>query len=183
MPFTEIPPTGMEAGLRLNWLYAQQQYAYERVHNYPKQQRTKDNIMPSTYQFTKVNSPIEDVWEVIKLFHKLDWAPKVISSIEPIGDIQDGAVGAKRLINGVFPETLKEIDEEKYLIRYSIDDGPSPISSQDVSEYIDTIQLLKTEKDDVTKIEWSSSWVADDDSAVEFTKEIYKVFLDSRIQI
>ncbi len=135
--------------------------------------------MPSTYQYTTVNASIEEVWNVIRPFHKLDWAPEVISSVEPINSIQDGVVGAKRLVNGVFPETLKEIDDECFLIRYSIEDGPSPISSQDVSEYMDTIQLRRTEKEGVTKIEWSSSWTADNDSAVEFTQGIYKAFLNA----
>lgn len=135
--------------------------------------------MPSTYQFTTVNAPIEEVWQVIKPFYRLDWAPDVVSSIEVLNHLPDGAIGAKRLINGVFPETLKEINEDKFIIRYSIDDGPSPLSSQDVSNYHDIIALHRTENGNATKIEWSSSWIADNNDAMEFVEGIYKVFLAS----
>ena len=89
--------------------------------------------MGKTYQSITINSPIEKVWETVKDFHDMSWAPNVVSKLEKVGGFSGDQVGSKRVLNEAFHETLHELDEENYSIRYSIDEGPSPISSSEVN--------------------------------------------------
>lgn len=130
--------------------------------------------MPSTYQSNIINAPIEKVWQTIRNFHDLSsCAPNVVSSCESVGDTAGTEVGAKRVLNGAFHETLKEIDDGAHLIRYSIDDGPDPVSPAIVSNYTGEIKLTPVTMQDTTLIEWSSSWDSDEDEAVSFCHNIY----------
>ncbi len=61
--------------------------------------------MKSTYQSIVINAPIETVWERVKDFHNLSWAPNVITNCVNSGDEKGTEVGAKRILNGVFHET------------------------------------------------------------------------------
>jgi hypothetical protein len=45
-------------------------------------------------------------------------------------------VRARRVLNGAFHETLVEVKEDDRTFAYSIDDGPSPVSKADVSNYV-----------------------------------------------
>ncbi len=135
--------------------------------------------MLSTYQSTVINASLADVWERVSDFHNLSWASKVISECEKVGDIGGREVGARRLLNGVFHETLTHIGEEEHVIEYSIDDGPSPISQDEVRNYRGLIQLkpVTEVEGDLTFIEWSSSWESDSEEAVEFCHGIYVALL------
>ncbi|MCK5395150.1 MAG: SRPBCC family protein, partial [Gammaproteobacteria bacterium] len=84
--------------------------------------------MPETNQSIDINAPISDVWAKLNNFHNFSWAPNVITSVDKVGDIDGGQVGAKRVLNSAFHETLVEIDNNNYSLKYSIDDGPSPVS-------------------------------------------------------
>ena len=133
--------------------------------------------MPSTYQSNVIKLPVEKVWLAISDFHDMSWAPNVIMSCEPVGDKLGNDVGAKRILNGAFHETLQEVDEKEHCIRYSIDDGPEPVSSTDVKNYIGEIRLTPVTMQDTTLIEWSSSWDSDKDEAVTFCHNIYAALL------
>jgi len=116
--------------------------------------------MPSTYQFKDIDAPIPEVWSNFHIFHNLSWAPNAITSIEKIGGIDGGKVGAKRILNNAFHETLVEIDNSEYMLKYSIDDddGPSPVSKEEVSNYYGVIKLSPSTENNKTHVEWSSSW-------------------------
>ncbi|CAA6824555.1 MAG: Polyketide cyclase [uncultured Thiotrichaceae bacterium] len=135
--------------------------------------------MPSTYQSIVVNAPIEAVWDTVKNFHDFSWAPAVIESCEVVGDATGLEVGAKRVLNGAFEETLVELDDEIHKVRYSIDNGPSPVSSSDVKNYFGTLRLRSSTIDNKTLVEWGSVWDSDSDEAVEFCHGIYVALLQS----
>jgi len=131
--------------------------------------------MPGTSQSIVINTPIDNVWAKFGSFHELPWAPNVITSIEQVGDIPGTEVGAKRILNGAFHETLLAVDADNHTIKYSIDDGPSPVSKEEVSNYVGTIKLSPA--DDRTLVEWTSNWDSNAEDAVEFCHGIYVAML------
>lgn len=135
--------------------------------------------MPATYQSIVVNAPVQKVWDTVKDFHDLSWAPNVISSCDAVGNHSGNEIGAKRVLNGVFKETLVEVDTEVHKVRYSIDDGPSPVSASDVSNYYGTLQLRSSTLDGKTFVEWSSEWESSSEEAVEFCHQIYVALLQA----
>ena len=88
-----------------------------------------------TYQSIKVAARAGQVWPTVHDFHDFSWST-TITSCETIGSKLGDVVGAQRLLNGAFAETLVEHNDGTYTMRYSIDDGPNPVSAGDVKEYI-----------------------------------------------
>ncbi|MCU7812358.1 MAG: hypothetical protein KZQ77_14160 [Candidatus Thiodiazotropha sp. (ex Notomyrtea botanica)] len=86
-------------------------------------------------------------------------------------------VGVKRILNDVFHETLVEYRPGSYYLKYSIDDGPSPVSCDEVSNYYGIVQLTRLPGDEGTQVEWSSSWDSKSKDAVEFCHTIYLALL------
>jgi hypothetical protein len=136
----------------------------------------KDKQMPSTHQSVTISTPIENVWKKLSDFHHMAWASKVLSSVEKVGDTGGDEIGAKRVLNGAFHETLTKFDPANYRLEYSIDDGPSPVSKDEVSNYIGVIQLNTSQEGDTTVV-WSSSWESNSEDAVEFCHGIYVALL------
>ncbi|TNG00585.1 MAG: SRPBCC family protein [Gammaproteobacteria bacterium] len=134
--------------------------------------------MPETNQSIDINAPIYDVWAKLNNFHDFSWAPNVITSVDKVGDIDGGQVGAKRILNNAFHETLVEIDNNNYSLKYSIDDGPSPVSKNDVSNYFGSINLSTSGDNDQTHVSWTSSWESNSEDAVEFCHGIYVALLN-----
>jgi hypothetical protein len=134
--------------------------------------------MPTTHQSKDIEAPISEVWAKFNNFHHLSWAPNVITNVEKVGSIDGGKVGAKRIINNAFHETLVEIDHDRHMLRYSIDDGPSPVSKEEVSNYYGIVTLSPTEKNNRTLVEWSSSWESNAEDVVEFCHGIYVALLN-----
>lgn len=134
--------------------------------------------MPVTNQSKVINADINKVWARFSDFHDLAWASKVITKVEKVGDIDGGQVGAKRFLNDAFHETLLEIDSDNKVLRYSIDDGPSPLSKDEVSNYEGLVKLSLDTESGGTLVEWSSSWESNSEDAVEFCHDIYVALLD-----
>ena len=134
--------------------------------------------MPETNQSVDIKAPISDVWAKLNNFHDFSWAPNVITSVDKVGDIDGGQVGAKRILNNAFHETLVEIDNNNYSLKYSIDDGPSPVSKNDVSNYFGSINLSSSEDNNQTHVSWTSSWESNSEDAVEFCHGIYVALLN-----
>ena len=134
--------------------------------------------MPSTKQSIVINAPIDRVWIKFSNFHDFSWAPNVITNVEKVGNKDGDEVGAKRVLNNVFHETLIEYDAEGYSLRYSIDDGPSPVSKGEVSNYIGVVKLSAPPGNGGTVVEWSSSWESNTEEAVDFCHGIYVALLD-----
>lgn len=135
--------------------------------------------MGKTYQSTVVDAPADEVWSVLRDFHDLSWAPDVIESCEALGAESGDEVGARRRLNGVFEETLRELSDRDRTLRYSIDEGPSPVSSDDVDDYVGTVRVRPVTDRGASFVEWSSRWDGNDEEAAEFCHGIYVALLRS----
>ncbi len=133
--------------------------------------------MLTTNQSIVVDAPIADVWSRFSDFHDLSWAPNVMTQVDKVGSIDGGSPGAKRILNNAFHETLIEINNDEYFLKYSIDDGPSPVSKDEVDNYVGVVRLSPAEDGSGTLVEWSSSWDSKVDDAVEFCHGIYVALL------
>ncbi len=134
-------------------------------------------VMGQTYQSTVIKAPVEKVWKKLRNFHDMSWASGVIDKCEPVGELKGNQIGAKRLLNDVFHETLLALSEVDRSVKYSIDEGPSPISSKDIKGYVGSIRVLPATEDNATFVEWSSSWHGNDEPAHEFCHPIYVALL------
>ncbi|NOQ14375.1 MAG: SRPBCC family protein [Methyloprofundus sp.] len=133
--------------------------------------------MPQCYQSIIVHAPFEKVWDTIKDFHDMSWASPVIEQCDAVGDFSGTEIGAKRVLNAAFHETLLECNEVEHRIRYSIDDGPSPVSANEVKNYIGLIQLKSVTLTGDTFVEWSSNWESNSEQARDFCHQIYVALL------
>lgn len=133
--------------------------------------------MGKTYQSIVINAPVEKVWKKLSDFYDMSWAAGVIDKCEKAGEFQGNQVGAKRILNDAFHETLLEVSEIDRTIRYSIDQGPSPISQDEIKGYIGAIRVSPVTEDKATYVEWSSSWTGNDAAGEEFCRPIYVALL------
>ncbi|SFR53685.1 Polyketide cyclase / dehydrase and lipid transport [Marinobacter daqiaonensis] len=134
--------------------------------------------MGKTYQSIVIDKPAEQVWEKLRNFHDLSWAPKSIEKAEAVGDTPGDTVGAKRILNDAFHETLRQINDAESELEYSIDDGPSPVSSKEVSNYQGVVRVRPvTESKEGSFVEWYSSWQGNDEDAADFCHDIYASLL------
>lgn len=125
-------------------------------------------------QLNSVNASIGKVWEVMKDFHKVSWGDKVITKIDIVGEVPGTEVGAKRILNGAFHETLLSVDSQNFSFSYSNDDGPGPVSKDSVSNYVGKVSLYPITDSGKTFVEWISTYESDSDSTVgDFCNPIY----------
>ena len=136
--------------------------------------------MGSCYNTSVINAPIASVWAKIRNFHNMDWAAGVITSVEVVGDLPGHVPGAGRVLNEAFHETLRSLSDEDYSLSYTIDDGPGPVSKDEVSDYLGEVRLIPITENDATLIEWKSSYESKADDAVgEFCNPIYRALLQA----
>lgn len=134
--------------------------------------------MGKCYQKIEIEAPIKKVWDTVSDFHDLSWAPDVVSSVDKLGDKPGDEVGAGRILNGVFHETLTVLDHVNHTFSYSIDDGPGPVASDAVSDYVGTVKL--TESAGGCLVEWSSAFQSKNENEVaDFCNSIYVALLNS----
>tara|TARA_R110000868_G_scaffold124777_1_gene329620 strand:- start:21 stop:440 length:420 start_codon:yes stop_codon:yes gene_type:complete len=130
------------------------------------------------YNKIEINALPSKVWETIADFHNGSWAPGVITSLDAVGDKKGNEIGAKRILNGAFHETLTKVDADKLTFTYSINDGPGPVSKDAVSNYVGVVKLSASENG--TLVEWSSSFdSANENEVVEFCDPIYQALLSA----
>lgn len=134
--------------------------------------------MGTTYQSVHVHAPIHLAWDKIKNFHKMDWTDGFITKLETVGDLAETEIGARRILNEAFHETLQSFSPEEYTFTYSIDDGPSPVSKSEIKNYIGRVKLYPITQSNTTFVEWSSSWDGDE-TACDFCSGIYTALLDA----
>ena len=134
--------------------------------------------MGKTYQTAVINAPVDQVWNKIKNFHDLSWASGVVEKCEAVGSKPGDQIGAKRILNDAFHETLVELSELDKSFKYSIDDGPAPVSKDDVKDYIGAVRLFPITENDTCFIEWSSNWEAPKNEACDFCHNIYVALLN-----
>ncbi len=133
--------------------------------------------MPSCYQSIIVNAPVDTVWDTVKNFHDMSWAANVITQCEAVGEKPGTEAGAKRILNAAFHETLITCNDQERRVRYSIDEGPSPVSSAEVSHYIGDLHLIPVTLNNATFVEWGSSWESKSEDAAGFCQQIYVALL------
>lgn len=130
-----------------------------------------------------LNSPVDTVWATLRNFHDLSWSANVVTDVKVVGDAGPTDVGAKRVLNDAFHETLRLLDDDNRLIRYSIDDGPGPTASGNVSDYIGEVRVMPItvgSDGDQTVVIWTSNWASENGeggSVAEFCDPIYQGLL------
>ena len=117
--------------------------------------------MGQCYNSTVVDSAIEETWAVIRNFYELGWATGVVTKMEKVGDVDGDTPGARRILNDAFHETLRSIDDETYAFSYSIDNGPGPVATDVVSNYLGTVSLHAVTDSGQTFVVWTSSYESD----------------------
>lgn len=134
--------------------------------------------MAKCYNTITVNAPVEEVWSAVRNFHRLPWATGVIESVEAVGVLGGDQIGAKRVLNGVFHETLLGLSDVQRLVEYSIDDGPGPVARDQVRNYVGRLELRPITADNGTFAEWSSTYESADSASVgELCNPIYQALL------
>ena len=124
-----------------------------------------------------IDSPADTVWSTVRDFHDVSWASGVLRSCEAVGAKTGDQVGAKRILNGVFHETLVQLSDTRRTLRYTLDEGPSPVSSDDIANYVSRLRVFRITEGGGAFVEWSSSWDAKDDAACDFCHVIYVALL------
>ena len=89
---------------------------------------TEAKATGSTFQEIEINAAADTVWQAIRSFHDMGWAPNVITSLDVVGDKSSDEAGAGRGLNGVVQEKLRTMDDEAKTRTSSIGDGPQTLS-------------------------------------------------------
>jgi len=130
------------------------------------------------YNSTVISASVNDVWALFRNFHDMSWAEGVITKTEPVGDAAGHEIGAKRILNDAFHETLRVLDDESHTVE-CIDDGPDAVSKENVQGYIGKVRVLPVTDDEATFVEWSSNWTSGGEGTAEFCSPIYRALLDA----
>lgn len=134
--------------------------------------------MGKTNQSITINTRPENVWNAIRNFHDMSWAPNVITDVKPVGSKPGNQTGSARILNGVFHETLLELNNKQKTFSYSIDDGPTPLSKDEINNYIGKVTVKQAIDGKNTQVEWTSTWENNDEPVYEFCHNIYIALLD-----
>lgn len=133
----------------------------------------------SCYNSTVINAPVEQVWEKLRNFHDMSWASAVIQNCDAVGSKGGSDIGAQRILNGVFHETLKTLDDDAMSLSYSIDDGPEAVSKNNVKGYIGKVQVFPVTDANASFVLWTSSWESSGGGVAEFCNPIYRALLSA----
>jgi len=132
--------------------------------------------MGQCYNNIEIPKPRALVWRTISHFHDLSWAPNVVTTVSKVGEVDESFIGAKRILNEVFHETLVKFEPLNFTFSYSIDDGPGPTAKDMINNYIGVVKL--TDLGEVCLVEWSSNFESDNENAVaDFCNPIYQALL------
>jgi len=130
------------------------------------------------YNSIVIDAPAENVWDVLRNFHELSWARNVITKVEIVGDKPFFEVGAKRILNGNFYETLLAFDNHAKKYSYSIDDGPGVVSKDNVKGYVGELTVFPVTENNSTFVLWTSKWDSEKEKGVaEFCNPLYEALL------
>jgi hypothetical protein len=129
----------------------------------------------SCYNSTVIAAPADEVWKALSNFHDMSWSTNVIENLEGEGDPSEA--GAKRVLNGVFFETLISCDDAERTLTYSIDDGPDAVSKDRVQGYVGEVRVFPVTADDTTFVLWTSKWDWCEGGVEEFCNPIYRALL------
>lgn len=121
-----------------------------------------------------INAPADKVWNALKNFHDLSWSKNVINKVEVVGDKSNDEIGAKRILNEAFHETLISLDHEAQKFTYSIDDGPAAVSKDNVDGYVGEVTVFSVTENNTSFVLWTSTWKsAKEEGVAELCNPIY----------
>lgn len=130
------------------------------------------------YNSVVIEATPDKVWEVLKDFHELSWAKNVVSKVDIVGNKSSKEIGAKRILNDAFHETLLSLDNKARIFTYSIDDGPAAVSKNNVEGYIGEVTVFPISENNTSFVIWSSHWKsAKEDNVADFCNPIYHAIL------
>jgi len=129
------------------------------------------------YNSAVIEASDDQVWAVLRNFHDFSWCPDVIEKVEKLGSAENDQIGAMRVLNNAFHETLVALDDQAKSLRYSIDDGPEPVSKEKVSGYVGQIRVFPITDTDSTFVLWTSTWESSEGGVKEFCDPIYQALL------
>jgi len=134
--------------------------------------------MGNCYNSTVVNAPIDTVWETVRDFHNMTWAQGMNLKVDAVGNLKGDQVGAVRIINELFHETLVEISDRHHSLTYQITDGPGAVARDAVKNYYGKMELHAITDENKTFVLWTSSYDSPDSGAVgELCNPIYSAAL------
>ena len=128
----------------------------------------------SCYNSVTVGAPVDKVWETVRNFYDMSWGD---IQIEAVGDAGNTEVGAKRILNGAFHETLLTFDDEERTFSYRMDDGPDAVSKDNVQGYLGEVRVFPVTDDNSTFVLWTSRWDSSGGGVQEFCDPIYQGLL------
>lgn len=135
-------------------------------------------VMGRCYNSVVIDAPIDDVWTLLRNFHDLSWAPDVVTKVEATGGRKADQIGARRILNDAFHETLLSLDDRGRTLSYSIDDGPGPVSKESIRNYVGRVSARPITERSKTFVEWESTYDSPDDESVgELCNPIYQALL------
>lgn len=130
------------------------------------------------YNSIVINKTVDEVWTAFRDFHDFSWSKNVITKVDKIGDKTGQEIGAKRILNDAFHETLLSYNDGTKNLTYSIDDGPGPVSKDNVEGYIGEISVVPITENNTSFVEWISNWNSSKDGGVaDFCNPIYHALL------
>jgi hypothetical protein len=105
-------------------------------------------------------------------------AARLLQKAEKVGDIPGDQAGAKRILNDAIHETLTEVNDADFVIRYTIDDGPGPLASDQVEYFYGYIKLYPVTSDNSTFFSWGGKFESKDNNAImEMCDPIYNALV------
>jgi len=130
------------------------------------------------YNSAVINAPQNKVFDTIKNFHDLSWCKNVINKLDVKGNKNGNEIGAQRILNDAFHETLLSVNNDAKTFSYSIDDGPGPVSKDNVNGYVGEVSVLPITENNTSLVIWSSKWNTSKDGGVaDFCNPIYHAIL------
>ena len=130
------------------------------------------------YNSIVIDATPDKVWSVLKDFHELSWSKNVVSKVEIVGDKSSKEIGAKRILNDAFHETLLSLDNEARKFTYSIDDGPAAVSKDNVEGYVGEVTVFPISENNTSFVIWSSHWKSTkEDGVADLCNPIYHAIL------
>lgn len=123
-----------------------------------------------------VDAPVNRVWGAMRNFHDMSWAADEVEC-EPVGAYAGNQIGAKRIINGTFYETLIGLDDQARVMRWRIDIGSDSAVKDNVAEIIGEIRVLPITEDNTTFVVWTTSPEASTGGVAEAGDEVYQAML------
>lgn len=123
-----------------------------------------------------VDAPVNRVWGAMRNFHDMSWAADEVEC-EPAGAYAGNQIGAKRIINGTFYETLIGLDDQARIMRYRIDLGSDAAVKDNVQEIVGEIRVIPITEDNTTFVMWTTNQEPSSGGVAEPGDEAYLAML------